>query len=53
MLSRYPKVDKEKQKFKHDAKILYGFAALQHMQFVQPTLPTAVLNPKSFNSHHE
>ena len=53
MLSKFLNVDKEKQKFKLDAKILYGSAAFEHIQFVPPTLPTEVSNLKSFNAHHE
>ena len=53
MLDRFLKIDKEKQKFKHDAKILYGSAALEHIQFVPPTLLTKLSHLKFFNSHHE
>ena len=34
-------------------KILYRSAALEHIHFVPPILPTEVPNLKSFNSHHE
>ena len=34
-------------------KILCGSAALEHIQFVPPTLATEVSNLKYFNSHHE
>ena len=34
-------------------KILYDSAALEHLQFVQPTFPTEVSTQKSFNSYHK
>ena len=53
MLSKFLKVDKEKQKLNKVQKILYGFATLEHIQFVPPKSPTEKYNVKSFNSCYE